>query len=78
MIVDEQGWWAALFFVTYIISTSFTFLNMFIAVFTNTMAAIDVEDEGGEEMAQVLRELQLEIADLKGMIERSVVDHDDE
>jgi|GEM_PF-4489190 len=51
---------------------------MFIAVFTNTMAAIDVEDEGGEEMAQVLRELQLEIADLKGMIERSVVDHDDE
>ena len=63
MIVDEQGWWAAIFFVTYIISTSFTFLNMFIAVFTNTMAAIDVEDEGGHEIAKVLRELQLEIGD---------------
>jgi voltage-gated sodium channel len=78
MIIDEQGWWAAIFFVTYIISTSFTFLNMFIAVFTNTMAAIDVEDEGGHEIAKVLRELQLEIADLKGMIEGSGVDHDDE
>ena len=77
MIIDEQGWWAAIFFVTYIISTSFTFLNMFIAVFTNTMAAIDVEDEGGHEIAKVLRELQLEIADLKGMIEGSGVDHDE-
>ena len=28
--------------------------------------------------AKVLRELQLEIADLKGMIEGSGVDHDDE
>ena len=45
MIIEEQGWWAAAFFMTYIISTSFTFLNMFIAVFTNTMASIDIEDK---------------------------------
>ena len=78
MIIDEQGWWAAIFFVSYIISTSFTFLNMFIAVFTNTMAAIDVEDEEGHEIAKVLRELQLEITAIKGMIEGSGADHDDE
>jgi hypothetical protein len=45
MIIEEQGWWAAAFFMTFIISTSFTFLNMFIAVFTNTMASIDIEDK---------------------------------
>lgn len=62
MIIEEQGWWAAAFFMTYIISTSFTFLNMFIAVFTNTMASIDIEDKKEDELdnrinQQIINEL---------------------
>jgi voltage-gated sodium channel len=78
MIVDEQGWWAAAFFVAYIISTSFTFLNMFIAVFTNTMAAIDIEDEDDHGFSKILQDLKFEIADLKNLIESGAADHDDE
>ena len=53
MIVEEQGWWAAAFFITFIISTSFTFLNMFIAVFTNTMATVDIEDNDEHGMSKI-------------------------
>ncbi len=68
MIIEEQGWWAAIFFITYIISTSFTFLNMFIAVFTNTMAAIDIEDEDHEGFSRILTELKAEIGELKELL----------
>lgn len=68
MIIEEQGWWAAIFFITYIISTSFTFLNMFIAVFTNTMAAIDIEDEDHEGFSRILTELKAEIGELKELM----------
>mgnify|MGYP002632895740 FL=1 len=68
MIIEEQGWWAAIFFITYIISTSFTFLNMFIAVFTNTMAAIDIEDEDHEGFSRILTELKSEIGELKELL----------
>ena len=71
MIIDEQGWWAASFFIAYIISTSFTFLNMFIAVFTNTMAAIDIEDEDDHGFSKILIDLREEIADLKAHL----IDH---
>jgi voltage-gated sodium channel len=71
MIIEEQGWWAAIFFITYIISTSFTFLNMFIAVFTNTMAAIDIEDEDHEGFSRILTELKAEIGELKELMVHS-------
>ena len=71
MIIDEQGWWAAWFFIAYIVSTSFTFLNMFIAVFTNTMAAIDIEDEDDNGFSKILIDLREEIADLKAHL----IDH---
>jgi voltage-gated sodium channel len=71
MIIEEQGWWAAIFFITYIISTSFTFLNMFIAVFTNTMAAIDIEDEDHEGFSRILTELKAEIGELKELMVQS-------
>jgi len=64
-IVDEQGWWAASFFIAYIISTSFTFLNMFIAVFTNTMAAIDIEDEDNQGFSKILHDIKAEMEELK-------------
>jgi voltage-gated sodium channel len=71
LIIEEQGWWASIFFVTYIISTSFTFLNMFIAVFTNTMAAIDIEDEDDEGFSRILTELKTEIRELKELVVHS-------
>jgi voltage-gated sodium channel len=71
LIIEEQGWWASIFFVTYIISTSFTFLNMFIAVFTNTMAAIDIEDEDDEGFSRILKELKTEIRELKELVVHS-------
>jgi len=63
--VEEQGWWAASFFMAYIISTSFTFLNMFIAVFTNTMAAIDIEGEDDQGFSKILHDMKAEMEDLK-------------
>jgi voltage-gated sodium channel len=69
-IIEEQGWWSALFFVSFIISTSFTFLNMFIAVFTNTMAAIEEGDEH-EGFSGMINELKEDIAELKELILKS-------
>jgi len=71
LIVEEQGWWAAIFFITYIISTAFTFLNMFIAVFTNTMATIDIEDKDNEGFSSIAFDIKAEIAELKAMIVHS-------
>ena len=70
LIIEEQGWWAAAFFVTFIISTSFTFLNMFIAVFTNTMATIE---EGGDDegFSGMINELKEDISEVKELILKS-------
>jgi len=72
LIIEEQGWWSALFFVSFIISTSFTFLNMFIAVFTNTMAAIEEGDEN-EGISGMINELKEEISELKDLILNSSI-----
>ena len=65
MIVEEQGWWAAAFFVSFIISTSFTFLNMFIAVFTNTMATVDIEDNDEHGMSKIYNDIMTELNEIK-------------
>jgi voltage-gated sodium channel len=69
-IIEDHGWGAALFFVVFIISTSFTFLNMFIAVFTNTMAAVDIDDDDGEGFSKILVELKDEIQKLKTEVKK--------
>ena len=68
LIIADVGWWAAVFFVSYIIGTSFTFLNMFIAVFTNTMASIDMEDGDSLGFSSIVTELKGEIEEVKQMI----------
>lgn len=70
VIIDEQGWWAAAFFVSYIISTSFTFLNMFIAVFTNTMATVDIEDNDEHGMSKIYNDIMSELSDIKSQINK--------
>ena len=67
-IIDEQGWSAALFFISYILCTSFTFLNMFIAVFTNTLAAIDIEGDDDKGFSRMREEIKDEIEELKSLI----------
>ena len=74
LIVEEQGWWAAIFFITYIISTAFTFLNMFIAVFTNAIASVDIDDGDDIGFSRIINELKAEIAGLKDLI--SPLSHD--
>ena len=68
MIIEEQGWWAAAFFITFIISTSFTFLNMFIAVFTNTMATVDIEDNDEHGMSKIYQDLMAELSGIKSQL----------
>lgn len=70
-LIDEQGWDAAVFFIAYILCTSFTFLNMFIAVFTNTMAAIDIEGGDDEGFSRMLNEIKDEIAELRAHLTES-------
>ena len=68
MIIEEQGWWAAAFFITFIISTSFTFLNMFIAVFTNTMATVDIEDNDEHGMSKIYNDIMSELSEIKSQL----------
>ncbi|MED5487381.1 MAG: ion transporter [Candidatus Thermoplasmatota archaeon] len=68
LIIEEQGWEAAIFFIGYILCTSFTFLNMFIAVFTNTLAAIDIEEGDEQGFSRMHNEIKAEISELKVMI----------
>ena len=70
MIIEEQGWWAAAFFISFIISTSFTFLNMFIAVFTNTMATVDIEDNDEHGMSKIYDDLMAELREIKSQLNK--------
>ena len=70
MIIEEQGWWAAAFFISFIISTSFTFLNMFIAVFTNTMATVDIEDNDEHGMSKIYDDLMAELTEIKSQLNK--------
>ena len=49
----------------FIISTSFTFLNMFIAVFTNTMATVDVEDNDEHGVSKIYNDIMTELNEIK-------------
>ena len=55
-LIDSDGWWVAIYFVMFIFMTTFTFLNMFVAIFTNTVVALEADSEEG--MNTELRRLQ--------------------
>ncbi len=56
------------FFVSFIVTTTFTFLNMFIAVFTNAIASVDIEDGDDVGFSRIINELKTEMAELKSLI----------
>ena len=55
-LIESEGWWVAIYFVMFIFMTTFTFLNMFVAIFTNTVVALEADSEEG--MNTELRRLQ--------------------
>jgi voltage-gated sodium channel len=67
-LVVEEGLWVAFYFGFYILATTFTFLNMFIAVFTNAMASVDIEDGDNVGFSRIINELKHEISDLKASL----------
>jgi len=64
-LMNEHGNWVSIYFGFFILSTTFTFLNMFIAVFTNTMASIDIEDGDDVGFSRIINELKFEIGEMK-------------
>lgn len=46
-LIEEEGWWVGFYFVVFIFMTTFTFLNMFVAIFTNTVVALEADSEEG-------------------------------
>tara|TARA_B100000683_G_scaffold178312_1_gene171810 strand:- start:347 stop:1150 length:804 start_codon:yes stop_codon:yes gene_type:complete len=60
-LMDYHGSWVGVFFGFFILSTTFTFLNMFIALFTNTMASIDIEDGDNVGFSRIVNEIRDEL-----------------
>lgn len=67
-LVEVHGWGAAAFFVAFIVITSFTFLNMFIAVFTTAMAAADLDDGDDVGFSGMVNELKAELNEIKHLL----------
>ena len=64
-LIDDKGLWVGAYFGIFILATTFTFLNMFIAVFTNAIASVDIEDGDDVGFSRIINELKQEISDLK-------------
>ena len=64
-LMIEYGAWVAIFFALFILSTTFTFLNLFVAVFTNTMASIDIEDGDNIGFSRIINEIKSELSELR-------------
>ena len=77
-LVDQQGLWVAFYFGFFILATTFTFLNMFIAVFTNAIASVDIEDGDDVGFSRIINELKNEISELKQSLSVHLVELDDE
>lgn len=67
-LIAIHGLWVGAFFGSFILATTFTFLNMFIAVFTNAIASVDIEDGDDVGFSRIINELKTEMAELKSLI----------
>ena len=75
-LIESEGWWVGLYFVVFIFMTTFTFLNMFVAIFTNTVVALEADSEEGtnSEMRRInqsITELSQQIESLRKEISES-------
>ena len=64
-LINEHGAWVGIFFGVFLLSTTFTCLNMFIALFTNTMASIDIEDGDDVGFSRIINEIKSELTELR-------------
>lgn len=62
LLMEREGWWVGVYFVIFIFMTTFTFLNMFVAIFTNTVVALESDSEDG--MHTDVRRLMTKVDDL--------------
>ena len=78
-LIEQEGLWVAFYFGFYILATTFTFLNMFIAVFTNAIASVDIDDGDDVGFSRIINELKSEISALKEslMIHGDVVEEEE-
>ncbi|MGB0727392.1 MAG: ion transporter [Candidatus Poseidoniaceae archaeon] len=66
VLMEREGWWVGVFFVVFIFMTTFTFLNMFVAIFTNTVVALESDSEDG--MHTDVRRLMAKVDELHAEI----------
>lgn len=66
-LIDTEGWWVGVYFVVFIFMTTFTFLNMFVAIFTNTVVALEADSEDGSNSE--MRRINQNITELSNQIE---------
>jgi voltage-gated sodium channel len=67
-LMEKEGSWVGFYFGAYILTTTFTFLNMFIAVFTNAIASVDIDDGDNVGFSKIVNEFKQEITSLKDEI----------
>jgi cell division protein FtsB len=66
-LIETEGWWVGAYFVVFIFMTTFTFLNMFVAIFTNTVVALEADSEEGTNTE--MRRINQNITELSQQIE---------
>ena len=66
-LIEEEGWWVGFYFVIFIFMTTFTFLNMFVAIFTNTVVALEADSEEGinNEVRKIQSQLDVLVDEIK-------------
>lgn len=66
-LIEEEGWWVGFYFVIFIFMTTFTFLNMFVAIFTNTVVALEADSEEGinSEVRKIQSQLDVLVDEIK-------------
>lgn len=71
-LIEKEGLWVGFYFGFYIMITTFTFLNMFIAVFTNAIASVDIDDGDNVGFSKIVNEFKQEISSLREDMTRTI------
>lgn len=77
-LIEKEGIWVGFYFGIYILTTTFTFLNMFIAVFTNAIASVDIDDGDNVGFSKIINEFKQEISNLRDEMTSTINDLQDD